>query len=251
MSLPVIETLNNDLSAYIATNVISITDGQLYLDLGLFGTGQCPAVSLDKSVSRVGAKSLDSLSRSSAFQLYAVVGQIKQEQETALKSDGYLFRYSKYQKFLVSLIQRSSTNKFLSQQLLLGIHIGALTSLPASLLGIYSLSTSSLSPASFGDTRILVQRNFYWANMLGIDLVGAESSCVRGVVENVRTLAAASFFLGTALGSKSNVLGPGNLSSADLAQLGNVLFGGCCLKHLATPNFMTKPQTYARWNFRQ
>jgi len=38
MSLPIIETLNNDLSAYIATNVISITDGQLYLDLGLFGT---------------------------------------------------------------------------------------------------------------------------------------------------------------------------------------------------------------------
>ena len=43
--------------------------------------------------------------------------------------------------------------------------------------------------------------------MLGIDPVGAESSCVRGVVENVRTLAAASFFLGTALVSKSNVLG--------------------------------------------
>ena len=81
MSLQVIETLNNDLSAYIATNVISITDGQLYLDLGLFGTGQCPAVSLDKSVSRVGAKSLDSLSRSSAFQLYAVVGQFKQGRE--------------------------------------------------------------------------------------------------------------------------------------------------------------------------
>jgi len=161
MSLPVIETLNNDLSAYIATNVISITDGQLYLDLGLFGTGQCPAISLDKSVSRVGAKSLDSLSRSSAFQLYGVVGQIKQEQETALKSDGYLFRYSKYQKFLVSLVQRSSTNKFISQQLLLAIHTGCLTSLPSSLLGIFSLSISSLSPASFGDSRALVHRNFY------------------------------------------------------------------------------------------
>lgn len=161
MSLPVIETLNNDLSAYIATNVISITDGQLYLDLGLFGTGQCPAVSLDKSVSRVGAKSLDSLSRSSAFQLYAVVGQIKQEQETALKSDGYLFRYSKYSKFLVSLVQRSSTNKFISQQLLLGIHLGCLTSIPSSLLGIYSLSISSLSSVCFGDSRVLSQRNFY------------------------------------------------------------------------------------------
>lgn len=60
MSLPVIETLGNDLSAYIATNVISITDGQLYMDMTLFGTGSCPAVSSDKSVSRVGAKSLES-----------------------------------------------------------------------------------------------------------------------------------------------------------------------------------------------
>jgi F-type H+/Na+-transporting ATPase subunit alpha len=59
MSLPIIETLNNDLSAYIATNVISITDGQLYMDVTLFGTGMCPAVSMEKSVSRVGAKSLE------------------------------------------------------------------------------------------------------------------------------------------------------------------------------------------------
>jgi F-type H+-transporting ATPase subunit alpha len=60
MSLPIIETLGNDLSAYIATNVISITDGQLYMDVTLFGTGLCPAVSSEKSVSRVGAKSLES-----------------------------------------------------------------------------------------------------------------------------------------------------------------------------------------------
>jgi F0F1-type ATP synthase alpha subunit len=57
--LPVIETLNNDLSAYIATNVVSITDGQLYLDCVLFGFGIFPAVSIDKSVSRVGTRSVD------------------------------------------------------------------------------------------------------------------------------------------------------------------------------------------------
>lgn len=62
MSLPIIETLNNDLSAYIATNVISITDGQLYLDTVLFGIGVLPAVSTEKSVSRVGAKSLEAIS---------------------------------------------------------------------------------------------------------------------------------------------------------------------------------------------
>ena len=57
--LPIIETLSNDLSAFVTTNVISITDGQLYLDSVLFGSGVCPAISVEKSVSRVGGKSLD------------------------------------------------------------------------------------------------------------------------------------------------------------------------------------------------
>lgn len=100
MSLPVIETLNNDLSAYIATNVISITDGQIYLDLTLFGLGQCPAISTEKSVSRVGAKSLDELSRASAFALYSIVGQVRQESDNANKSDGFLLRFSRYRKFV-------------------------------------------------------------------------------------------------------------------------------------------------------
>ena len=60
-SLPIIETLSNDLSAYIAMNVISITDGQLYMDTVLFGHAIFPAISIEKSVSRVGTKSLDVL----------------------------------------------------------------------------------------------------------------------------------------------------------------------------------------------
>ena len=100
MSLPVIETLNNDLSAYIATNVISITDGQIYLDLTLFGLGQCPAISTEKSVSRVGAKSLDELSRASAFSLYSLAGSVKQESDNANKSESYALRFSRYRKFV-------------------------------------------------------------------------------------------------------------------------------------------------------
>jgi F-type H+-transporting ATPase subunit alpha len=46
--LPIIETLSHDLSAYIATNIISITDGQLYLEAILFGHGIYPAISLEK-----------------------------------------------------------------------------------------------------------------------------------------------------------------------------------------------------------
>ncbi|MFZ0216143.1 MAG: F0F1 ATP synthase subunit alpha [Candidatus Dormiibacterota bacterium] len=53
-ALPVIETQANDVSAYIPTNVISITDGQIYLEGDLFNAGQRPAISVGLSVSRVG-----------------------------------------------------------------------------------------------------------------------------------------------------------------------------------------------------
>ncbi len=53
-ALPIIETLANDMSAYIPTNVISITDGQLFLESDLFNAGQRPAINVGISVSRVG-----------------------------------------------------------------------------------------------------------------------------------------------------------------------------------------------------
>jgi len=53
-ALPVIETLEGDVSAYIPTNVISITDGQIFLETDLFNAGIRPAINIGISVSRVG-----------------------------------------------------------------------------------------------------------------------------------------------------------------------------------------------------
>ena len=53
-ALPIIETQGNDVSAYIPTNVISITDGQIYLEADLFNAGVRPALNVGLSVSRVG-----------------------------------------------------------------------------------------------------------------------------------------------------------------------------------------------------
>jgi F-type H+-transporting ATPase subunit alpha len=55
-ALPIAETRAGNLSAYIPTNLISITDGQFYLDATLFREGQKPAVDVGRSVSRVGGK---------------------------------------------------------------------------------------------------------------------------------------------------------------------------------------------------
>jgi F-type H+-transporting ATPase subunit alpha len=52
--LPIIETKGNDISAYIPTNVISITDGQIFLETDLFNSGVRPAINVGQSVSRVG-----------------------------------------------------------------------------------------------------------------------------------------------------------------------------------------------------
>lgn len=53
-ALPIIETQTNDISAFIPTNVISITDGQIYLETDLFNSGIKPAINVGNSVSRVG-----------------------------------------------------------------------------------------------------------------------------------------------------------------------------------------------------
>ena len=53
-ALPIIETQAGDVSAYIPTNVISITDGQIFLESDLFNSGIRPAINVGLSVSRVG-----------------------------------------------------------------------------------------------------------------------------------------------------------------------------------------------------
>jgi F-type H+-transporting ATPase subunit alpha len=52
-ALPIVETQAGDVSAYIPTNVISITDGQIFLDSDIFNSGQKPAIQVGLSVSRV------------------------------------------------------------------------------------------------------------------------------------------------------------------------------------------------------
>jgi F-type H+-transporting ATPase subunit alpha len=55
-ALPIVETLQGEIAAYIPTNLISITDGQIYLDSQLFNAGFLPAIDIARSVSRIGGK---------------------------------------------------------------------------------------------------------------------------------------------------------------------------------------------------
>ena len=74
-ALPIIETLAGDVSAYIPTNVISITDGQIYLESDLFYAGQRPAVNVGLSVSRVGGDAQTKAMKQVAGQLRLELAQ--------------------------------------------------------------------------------------------------------------------------------------------------------------------------------
>ena len=63
-ALPIVETQEGDFSAYIPTNVVSITDGQIYLEPKLFHEGQRPAINIGASVSRVGSDAQSKMMKS-------------------------------------------------------------------------------------------------------------------------------------------------------------------------------------------
>jgi len=77
-ALPVIETQAGDVSAYVPTNVISITDGQIYLEPELFNSGIRPAVNVGVSVSRVGSAAQTKAMRAVAGQLRLELAQYRE-----------------------------------------------------------------------------------------------------------------------------------------------------------------------------
>jgi len=77
-ALPIIETQAQNISAYIPTNLISITDGQIYLSPSLFELGVLPAVDVGKSVSRVGGKAQRAIFREVAGDLKLAYAQFEE-----------------------------------------------------------------------------------------------------------------------------------------------------------------------------
>jgi F-type H+-transporting ATPase subunit alpha len=94
-ALPIVETQEGDYSAYIPTNVISITDGQIYLEPDLFFQGQRPAINIGLSVSRVGSEAQTPMMRAvakrlrldlSAYREYAAFAQFAADLDEATRN---------------------------------------------------------------------------------------------------------------------------------------------------------------------
>jgi len=77
-ALPIIETMSGDISAYIPTNVISITDGQIYLESELFNSGVRPAINVGLSVSRVGGAAQTKATKTVAHRLRVDLAQFRE-----------------------------------------------------------------------------------------------------------------------------------------------------------------------------
>jgi F-type H+-transporting ATPase subunit alpha len=77
-ALPIIETEAEDIAAYIPTNLISITDGQIYLSPSLFELGVLPAVDVGKSVSRVGGNAQNAIMRAAASDIKLAYAQFEE-----------------------------------------------------------------------------------------------------------------------------------------------------------------------------
>jgi F-type H+-transporting ATPase subunit alpha len=82
--LPIIETKANDVSAYIPTNVISITDGQIFLQSDLFASNQRPAIDVGVSVSRVGGAAMTKAMKSVTGSLKVDLAQFRAMEAFAL-----------------------------------------------------------------------------------------------------------------------------------------------------------------------
>ena len=109
-ALPIIETLAGDVSAYIPTNVISITDGQIYLESDLFNQGFRPAVNVGISVSRVGGKA-------QIASMKKVAGTLKIDQAQFRELEAFAKFGSDMDPVTMMVIQRGRrTNALLVQQ---------------------------------------------------------------------------------------------------------------------------------------
>jgi F-type H+-transporting ATPase subunit alpha len=80
-ALPIVETQEGDITSYIPTNIISITDGQIYLERGLFQRGFIPAINIGRSISRIGSEAQPALLSKATSGLRLLLSQQRELQK--------------------------------------------------------------------------------------------------------------------------------------------------------------------------
>ena len=122
-ALPIVETQEGDVSAYIPTNIISITDGQIFLDSELFHSGQRPAVNVGLSVSRVGGAAQTGVMKKSVGSVRLDLAQYREMQvfsQFGSDLDEQTTKQLKYGAGLMQLLKQQNQSPLsLSDQVIL------------------------------------------------------------------------------------------------------------------------------------
>lgn len=108
-AFPIVETQQGNISAYIPTNLISITDGQIYLDAELFNKGIRPAIDVGRSVSRIGGKAQTKIMKE-------VAGRLKIEYAQFLEREIFTKFGMKLEEETLQLIQRGQRYRAIFKQ---------------------------------------------------------------------------------------------------------------------------------------
>ena len=139
-ALPIVETQAGDVSAYIPTNIISITDGQIFLDNELFYSGQRPAINVGLSVSRVGSSAQTNIMKKSVGSIRLDLAQYREMQvfsRFGSDFDEQTRNQLKYSEGLMQLLRQTNRSPLgLWQQvvLLLAAQAKLFTRVPAKLI---------------------------------------------------------------------------------------------------------------------
>jgi F-type H+-transporting ATPase subunit alpha len=186
-ALPIAETQGGNLSAYIPTNLVSITDGQIYLDSKLFHEGQKPAVNVGKSVSRVGGKTQPAASRSLAGKLrleYAQFLELEVFSRFGQVLDPRTERALEHGRRIRAILEQpqSEPHTLVSEvALLLALREGLLDTVPLDRIDDFKSGLLDALRATHGEILLRVERQGR--------LEDADRSVLRGwLAERVRTL---------------------------------------------------------------
>ena len=127
-ALPIIETQSNDITAYIPTNVISITDGQIFLEADLFNAGVRPAVNVGISVSRVGGNAQTKAMRQVAGNLRIDLAQYREKEAFSMFSselDDDTIKQLKKGQVMVELLKQNANEPLSVEDQVLILFVGA------------------------------------------------------------------------------------------------------------------------------
>jgi F-type H+-transporting ATPase subunit alpha len=127
-ALPIIETQSNDISAYIPTNVISITDGQIFLEADLFNSGIRPAVNAGISVSRVGGHAQIKAMRQVSGSLRIDLAQYREKEAFSMfasELDPETIRQLKKGAVMVELLKQDKQEPLLVEEQVVSLFAGS------------------------------------------------------------------------------------------------------------------------------